>query len=124
MNHVLNLWVKGEQRKILPDKLFPNKKKQLNLFLDDQGVLRLKGRLGNSLLCYEEKHPMFIDRKSSFTKLIIMDAHEKVKHMRTKSTLNEVKTPFYFSCGKQTVTSAIKHCVTYYWTTTTRFAII
>ena len=110
MNHVLNLWVKGEQRKILPDKLFPNKKKQLNLFLDDQGVLRLKGCLGNSLLCYEEKYPMFIDRKS-FTKLIIMDAHEKVKHMRTISTLNEVKTRFYFSCGKQIVTSAIKHCV-------------
>ena len=80
----LKLWVKYEQKIVMADKEFSNKNMQLSLFFDDEGILRLKGRLENSHLPYEAKHPIFIDHRSYFTRLVILDAHEKVKHMRTK----------------------------------------
>ena len=72
----------------------------------------MKERLENSHLPYEAKHPIFIVPRCYFTRLVILDAREKVKHMRTKGTLNEVRSRFHISCSKSTVTSVIKGCVT------------
>lgn len=105
------LWVKGDQSSLEGSKNFKNLKKQLSLFQDELGFWRLKGRLENSHLSYDKKHPIFLDRHSYFTKLMILDAHERVKHLRTKSTLNELRSKFWISCPKQTINRVIKGCV-------------
>ena len=46
----LKLWIKYEQKIVMADKEFSNKNRQLNLFFDDEDILRLKGRLENSHL--------------------------------------------------------------------------
>ena len=39
------LWIKTEQAEVCTTKKFPNLKKQLGLFTDEEGILRLGGRL-------------------------------------------------------------------------------
>ena len=108
----LELWIKYEQFLIRNGKNFKQLKKQLNLMEDENGILRLKGRLENSHLPYDAKHPILLDRNSYFTKLVILDAHEKVLHLRMKSTLNELRTRFWICSGRKTVSATIKDCVT------------
>ena len=107
----LKLWIKSEQSLIMKEKKFENLKNQLSLFEDGEGILRLKGRLENSHLPYDSKHPIFLNQDSFFTTLVIRDAHHRVKHMRTKSTLNEVRSRFWVCSGKRRVNAAIRGCV-------------
>ena len=107
----MKLWIKTEQGDISRQKKFANLEKQLSLFRDEEGILRLKGRLDNSHLSYDAKHPILLNKDSYFTTLVIRHAHHKVKHMRMKSTLNEIRQRFWICSGKRTVNSAIKGCV-------------
>ena len=100
MEKARKLWIYGEQKVIMADKKFSNLKKQLCLFTDDENVIRLKGRLEYSHLPYNTKYPILLNRHSYFTKLIILHAHYKVKHMRVKSTLNEIRTQYWICSGK------------------------
>lgn len=49
----------------------------LTPFIDENGILRVGGRLSNSDLSYEEKHPIILPRSHKLSKLIIKDAHLK-----------------------------------------------
>ena len=111
IENAMKLWIKDEQGVIVKDKKFPNLKNQLSLFADGDGILRLKGRLEHSHLPYDSKHPVLLNRESWFTTLVIRNAHHKVKHMRMKSTLNEVRSRFWVCSGKLTVKSEIKGCI-------------
>lgn len=109
----LELWIKTEQKLITDDeKKFKNLKKQLSLFVDSDEMIRLKGRLANSFVPYAVKHPILLDRNSHITKLIILQAHETVKHMRLKSTLNEIRSKYWITKARQTIYSLIRNCVT------------
>ena len=99
----LELWIQNEQSIHMDDKKFRNLKKQLVLFTDERGILRLRGRLENSHLSHDAKHPILLNRNSYFTKLVIRHAHITVKHMRVKSTLNEVRSLYWICQGRQTV---------------------
>ena len=106
-----NLCILWDQTYIVQDKKFANLKQQLSLFPDTNGILRLKGRLEQSHLTYDAKHPILLNKNSHLTKLIIVDAHERVKHMRVKATLNEIRTRFWICKGKSTVAAVIRDCV-------------
>ena len=112
MERALEYWVLYEQSVIRKNNNFKNLLKQLNLMEDNKNILRLRGRLEHSHLCYDTKHPMLLDRGSYFTKLVILDAHENVKHLRMKSTLNELRKRFWITSGRRTVSTTIKDCVT------------
>jgi hypothetical protein len=84
----LKLWVKYEQEIFSSEKKFNNKKHQLDLFKDAAGIYRLKGRLEGAHLSFDTKHPMLLNHVSYFTKLVIINAHHTVKHMRGKSALH------------------------------------
>jgi len=107
----LKLWIKYEQDIMSSDNKFDNKKQQLDLFMDNEGIYRLKGRLEGAHLSFDAKHPILLNHLSYFTKLVVIRAHHAVKHMRGKSTLNEVRTRFWICKGRLTVAAAIRNCV-------------
>ena len=105
--NALKRCIRWEQISIATNKHFENVKKQLMLFYDGEGIIRLKGRLENSYLPFDTKHPILLNRDSYFTRLVILRAHFNVKHMRVKATLNEVRSKYWISKGKQKVRSII-----------------
>ena len=67
---------------------------RLDPFIDDQGLIRVGGRLENSTLPFAVKHPIMLPRCSQVTELIIDHFRERVKNQRKGMTMNEIR-----SCG-------------------------
>ena len=53
---------------------------QFSLFIDEQGTLRSKGRISETLLPLSTKAPAMLLAKHWFTGMVIRDTHERVKH--------------------------------------------
>lgn len=49
-------------------------------FLDRNQIMRVRGRLQNALLSYDEKHPIILPKHHPFTKLLINHAHHATEH--------------------------------------------
>ena len=48
---------------------------KVNVFIDDDGILRVKGRPENSSLPYSCKYPILLNRDSYLTELFILKCH-------------------------------------------------
>lgn len=57
---------------------------KLHPFVDNNGLMRVGGRLANADTTFDEQHPIIIAGKSSITILIIRDAHERVYTMEAR----------------------------------------
>ncbi|GBN25362.1 hypothetical protein AVEN_91799-1 [Araneus ventricosus] len=71
------------------------KLKNLNPFLDSDGVLRVDGRLGNSDLPYVSKYPAILPNKHKLTNQIIAYFHLKYLHIGASSLLHCVREKFW-----------------------------
>ena len=85
--------------------------KQLDLFMDEEEVLRLTGRYKNSTLNYQQKYPILLPKESHLTKLIVEDRHKKVKHAGVKTTLTEIREEFWIPSGRRMVGGILRRCV-------------
>ena len=84
-----------------------------NPFVDSQGVLRVGGRLEESTLPEEIKHPAIIPKNHPMTTLIIAHFHAKVKHQGRGMTINEIHALGLWIIGmSKAVASCIHKCVT------------
>lgn len=85
---------------------------KLNPFLDEDGVLRVGGRLRNSSLVYEERHPAILPRTSHITKLLIRHLHEEAAHQGRGITLAKIRSAgLWIINAKSVVSSFIHQCV-------------
>ena len=64
---------------------------QLDLFLDEDGVLHVGDRLHKSYLNDDCKHPVLLPKKERVTLLIMQWCHSKCAHGGRESTLNELQ---------------------------------
>ncbi len=89
-----------------------NKLRQLNAFLDKEGVLRVGGRLSQSSLHHDIKHPAILPKKSHLSDLIVKHYHERVYHQGRGMTMNELRANgiWILGCGS-VVSSHIYKCV-------------
>ena len=86
---------------------------RLDPFLDDQGVLRVGGRLRRSNLSFPEKHPVLLPKGHHLSHLVVRHQHEKVHHQGRQITHGAVRTAGYWIVGGHGVVSrAIRSCVT------------
>lgn len=81
-------------------------------FLQD-GILRVGGRLTNSELSMDEKHPIILPKNAHVTRLLIKHYHERVQHQGRGITWNELRSHGYWiASGSRQVANVIKNCVT------------
>ena len=85
----------------------------LRLFVDKDGLMRLRGRFANSSLVYEEQHPVILRSKdcSYFTRLVILDAHEAAMHHSIETTLARIRENYWIVKGRKSVKEVIRKCV-------------
>ena len=72
---------------------------KLDPFIDDDGVLRVGGRIRRANLHKDNKHPAILPKKSHITDLIICHYHKRVQHQGRGITLNEIRGSGYWIIG-------------------------
>lgn len=100
----------GNLKKGIP---LPRGSKILNLtpFLDEQGLVRVGGRLKHALLRYAQKHPILLPRNHTITELIIRHEHLRHWHAGIQATLNAVRQNYWPIDGRNGTRRIIHRCV-------------
>lgn len=89
-----------------------NSLRKLNAFLDKNNVLRVGGRLSQSTLHHDVKHPIILPKKSHVSALLVKHHHERVHHQGRGITMNELRANgvWILGCGN-VVSSNTYKCV-------------
>ncbi|XP_050597872.1 uncharacterized protein LOC126925909 [Bombus affinis] len=82
----------------------------LNPFLDEDGILRVGGRLTNSTIPFSQKHPIILP-KAPVIELIINQEHRNNHHTGTQAILYAVRLRYWPIDGRSQVWRTIKRCV-------------
>ncbi|KAK3751652.1 hypothetical protein QZH41_005869 [Actinostola sp. cb2023] len=86
---------------------------RLDPFLDEQGILRVGGRIRQASISDEVKHPVILPKEGHIPRLVIKDLHEAMKHQGRGFTLNEVRSSGYWIVGCSGIVSRlIQNCTT------------
>ncbi|XP_033119843.1 uncharacterized protein LOC117119135 [Anneissia japonica] len=104
-----------EINNIMNKKDLSKKSPLLNLspYIDQDGLLRVGGRLGSANLNQEEKHPLILSRSNHVTTLLIRHHHELVHHQGRHFTHGAVRAAGYWIIGgKQKIASVLHRCIT------------
>ena len=104
------LWIREVQLSLLADPNFETWKKQLGLFIDQNGIWRCRGRLQNAEIPYPTRHPILLPKNHAFTKLVVKQAHERVFHNGLNETLAELRTSYWVIQARALVKQFIGHC--------------
>ncbi|GBN00176.1 hypothetical protein AVEN_206044-1 [Araneus ventricosus] len=67
----------------------------LNVFLDDDDLIRVGGRLTNSELSFDQKHPILLPRDQKLTDIIMEHFHIKNLHVGAKTLLHLVRQEYW-----------------------------
>ncbi|XP_074634093.1 uncharacterized protein LOC141892648 [Acropora palmata] len=85
---------------------------RLDPFIDDDGLLRVGGRLRRSHLGCGEKHPVLIPKGHHLAKLIVRHYHNQVHHQGRQITHGTIRQAGYWLVnGSHTVSRELSSCV-------------
>ena len=86
---------------------------RLDPFVDNNGVLRVGGRLRRATLEFGEKHPVLIPKKNHVADLITRHYHRQVHHQGRQITHGAIRQAGYWLIGgHNTVARELNKCVT------------
>ena len=86
---------------------------RLDPFLDENGVLRVGGRIKRALVPFDVKHPIILPSKNHVTALLVRHHHERISHQGRGMTLNDLRSHGYWIVGGSSeVATYISKCVT------------
>ena len=86
----------------------------LNLFIDNKGIIRSRGRIAKCLYFnYDVHNPILLPKGHRFTSLFIKYCHSKVQHLGIGTTLNYLRGQgFWIAKGRAAVKTEISDCIT------------
>ncbi|XP_029163718.1 uncharacterized protein LOC114936567 [Nylanderia fulva] len=121
LEHAMKTLIKGCQAHSFAEELhnLSNKKRlqskskllTLNPFLDEEGIIRVGGRLCNATIEYSQKHPIILPSKHHLTTLIIRDAHYKNLHAGSQAILMMVRNNYWPISGREAVRRVLRSCI-------------
>ncbi|CAB4024394.1 PREDICTED: uncharacterized protein LOC102806687, partial [Paramuricea clavata] len=100
---------KTKTRKMLVPKSSPLY--SLSPFMDDEGLVRLGGRLERSPLSYDCRHPIILGKGSHLAALLIRRSHEEVKHFGVNTVLCNLRQRYWPIRGREQVKKILSSCV-------------
>lgn len=110
IKHVQNEHFIHDIEKLRAGKLVSKPLRKLGAFLDEVGVLRVGGRLQNSLLNYERKHPILLPQNSRLTSLIIEYVHSKHLHPGLQTTLYLITQNYWILSARRAAKRVLSKC--------------
>jgi len=96
------------------DKNIPELVNQLDLFLDENKIIRSKGRISKTLLySYDVLNPIMLGKNHQITNLIISELHAKCQHLGVHTIINFIRTNgFWIPHICQAVKNILTECIT------------
>ncbi|XP_018406467.1 PREDICTED: uncharacterized protein LOC108782651 [Cyphomyrmex costatus] len=91
----------GTQSKIL----------NLNPFIHHDRTLRVGGRLKHSNFDFDKKHPMILDAKHPFTRLIFESEHRRLLHVGPQTLLAHTRERYWTIAGRNLARQVVHQCV-------------
>lgn len=85
---------------------------QLSPFLDNNGILRITGRLANSNLPYSQKHPMILPSKDHVVGLLYRQKHLRLLHAGPQTILSNIRLKFWPINALRQIKNVVKNCIT------------
>lgn len=109
------LLIKELQSKYFPTELTMLKKgkrppNNLDLFLDNDSLIRCRGRLHHARFPWEMKHPILLPRDSPATFSLIKEIHDNNAHIGAAHTLAKLRENYWIIKGRAKVKSVIHSC--------------
>ncbi|XP_022836955.1 uncharacterized protein LOC111364339, partial [Spodoptera litura] len=89
-----------------------SKLRNLCPIIDDNGILRVGGRIQQSQAEYDARHPIILPAKSHLSKLIIKDAHQSTMHGGPQVMLNYLRSKYWILRAKDQVKGYYRECTT------------
>jgi len=83
----------------------------LNPFLDENGLIRVGGRLQKADLSFTQKHPILLPNRHHLTDCIIRETHEKHYHTGIQTTLYFIRQRFWLTDGRNQVRKIVRKCI-------------
>ncbi|KAL0819980.1 hypothetical protein ABMA28_007977 [Loxostege sticticalis] len=85
--------------------------KALDPELDEEGLLRVGGRLRAALeLSYDEKHPIILDGRNPIARLIVRAHHTRALHANHETVINSVRERYWVLRLRATVKKIVAEC--------------
>ncbi|XP_063544854.1 uncharacterized protein LOC134753023 [Cydia strobilella] len=84
--------------------------RNLDLFVDVDGLLRCRGRMANTTWSYDMKYPILLPKNSEFTDRIIKETHVSNYHVGAPHTLSIIRERYWIPQGKAQVMKVLKRC--------------
>lgn len=93
---------------------FPERSKLLALkpFMDEDGLLRVGGRLSNATIPYDTKHPLIVPPGSRMCELIIADAHFQTFHGAISVMMQYIRATYWIPRLRNELRSYVHKCST------------
>lgn len=121
LDKALNLIVKSVQINMFPVEIKDLKNKKpinsrsrlltLTPFLDDDGILRVGGRLKNSTYSNDKKHPIILSADSHLTTILFRSNHLQLLHAGPTLLLSTIRDKFWVTNGRNLARKIVKTCV-------------
>lgn len=83
----------------------------LNAFLDNEGLLRVGGRLLNAPISQDRKQPIILPSKHPFTDLIIKHEHHRLLHAGCQAVIASLRDRYWPLRCKNNVKRIIRGCI-------------
>ncbi|KAJ2946139.1 hypothetical protein O0L34_g5070 [Tuta absoluta] len=115
------LWVKKSQEDAYPDELDQLKRKgtisktsklfKLDPTVDEEGILRLQGRINAAPNVGEDtKRPIILDGRHPYTRLLVAREHEHANHANNERVVNDLRQRYWITSLRPTVRAAARKC--------------
>lgn len=88
-----------------------SKLNNLDPMLDENGVLRLSGRLRHACMDFDTRHPIIIPNGTRLAELLIDEAHELTYHGGPRLTTAFMRQKYWLTGGIRVIKKHLRHCV-------------
>lgn len=82
-----------------------------NPFIDDDGILRLGGRISRATMDTAQIHPIILAKESRLAAMVIWEVHQSTAHGGVQLMLQTIRRTYWIIGGRALVKSLIHKCI-------------
>ncbi|XP_018364037.1 PREDICTED: uncharacterized protein LOC108761807 [Trachymyrmex cornetzi] len=83
----------------------------LNPFLDEEGIIRVGGRIKRADVPADQKHPIVLPTRHHITEILLAQEHKKLHHCGSQQLLNAVRTRYWPLSGRRETRKVGRKCI-------------